>query len=135
MAKAKTPYNIMTSILKETNPTKEELQNINTFFFARWLSNNRYTMPISSVLNTYYNIPPEVQYRFANDYVELTNMRKKVKFIGLQKEKVHPDMQKLLDNIKRRYKVNEVQAVEYFNLMDENERNKMYSLYDTGLQK
>lgn len=133
--KQKTPYTIMTSILKETNPTKEELQNINTFFFARWLSNNRFTMPISSVLNLFYNIPPDVQYRFANDYAELTNMRKKVKFIGFQKEKVHPDMQKLLDNIKRMYKVNEVQAQEYFNLMDDTERDRMYNLYDTGLQK
>lgn len=135
MAKPKTPYIIMTSILKKDTPSKEELQGINTFFFTRWLSNNRFTMPIARTLNLYYNIPAEVQYIFANDYVELTNMRTKVKFIGLQKDKIDPDVQKTLDNISRRYKVNEVQAQEYMNLMDDKERNRLKNLYNTGLQK
>ncbi len=132
--KTKSPYIIMTSILKEANPSKEELQNINTFFFTRWLSNNRYTMPIAFELNLHYNIPPEVQYLFANDYVELTNMRKKVKFIGQQKEKMHPDLQKLLDNISRRYNINENSAYDYLKLMDEDERIKTYNMYEEGVQ-
>lgn len=134
--KEPTPYIIMTSILRENdNPTKEQAQKINTFFFVRWLSNNRFTTPIAHVLNTYYDIPPEVQLTFANDYAELTGLRNKVKFIGSNKETQSPEMKKLLDNISRRYKVNEVQAQEYFKLMSNEERDRLYHMYDEGIQK
>lgn len=133
---ARTPYQIMTSILKANdNPDKEEAQKINTFFFARWLSNNRFTTPIAHVLNRFYNIPPEVQLRFANDYAELTGLRNKVKFIGFSKEKKDENLQKLLDNISRYYKINEVQAEEYFDLMDNDERNRLFNMYNEGMVK
>ena len=131
-----TPYAVMTSILKKNeNPTKEQAQTLNTFFFVRWLSNNRFTTPIAHVLNTYYNIPPEVQLRFADDYAELTGLRNKVKFIGFNKEKVSPEMKKILENISRKYKVSETTAQEYFDLMDNAERDRLYTMYDEGIQK
>jgi len=131
-----TPYAVMTSILKKNeNPTKEQAQILNSFFFVRWLSNNRFTTPIAHVLNTYYNIPLEVQLRFANDYTELTGLRNKVKFIGFNKAQVSPEMKKILDNISRRYKVSETTAQEYFDLMDNKERDRIYTLYDEGIDK
>ena len=129
-----TPWKIQASILNNKVPSLEQAKKINTFFFTRWLSFNRFSTPIAGILNRYYNIPPETQYIFANDYVELTNMKNKVKFISTPKDKRHPDYQKVLDNIQRRYKVNEVQSIEYFNLMDDPERTRLYSLYDTGKQ-
>lgn len=131
-----TPYQIMTSILKKhKNPTKEQAKKINSFFFCRWLSNNRHTTPISCILNRYYDIPNDVQLMFANDYIELTGLRNKVSFIGVNKEKMHPDLQKLLNNIKRYYKINDQQAEEYFKLMDNNERNRLFNMYNEGIQK
>ncbi len=133
--KLNTSWKIQSSILTKEMPSKEQARTISGFFFVRWLSGNRYTIPIAGVLNRYYNIPTEVCYIFANDYAELTNMRDKVKFIGIPKEKKNEDYQKLLDNIQRRYKINETQSEEYFNLMDDNERDRLYNMYNVGLQK
>lgn len=136
MSKPRTPYVIMSSILKpHDKPTLEEAKTINTFFFARWLSNNRFTTPIAHILNTYYNIPPEVQLRFAQDYSDLTGLPGKVKFIGFNKEKRDPNMQKLLDNISRYYKINEIQSEEYFNLMNDTERDRLFNMYAEGMIK
>ncbi len=130
-----TPWKVQASILNNRTPSLEQAKTINTFFFARWLSFNRFSTPIAGILNRYYNIPPEVQYVFANDYVVLTGMKNKVSFISTPKDKRHPDYQKVLDNIQRRYKVNEVQSIEYFNLMDDKERTRMYELYSVGVMK
>ncbi len=130
-----TPWKVQASILNNRKPSLEQAKTWNSFFAVRWLSFNRFSTPIAGVLNRYYNIPPEVQYIFASDYVELTKMKNKVSFISTPKDKRHPDYQKVLDNIQRRYKVNEVQSIEYFNLMDDKERTRMYELYDTGRQK
>ena len=133
MREDSTPYQIMSSILKpQQKPTKEQTKKINTFFFCRWLSNNKLTTPIAHILNTYYNIPTEVQFRFAQDYSDLENLPGKIKFIGNSKEKHPKEMEKLLNNIKRRYKVNDQQALEYFNLMNNEERDRLYCMYDEG---
>ena len=133
--KLSTPYKVQASILNKEMPSKEQALGINQFFNVRWLAGNRFSIPIAALLNRYYNIPGDVQYIFGNDYAELTNMRDKVSFIGINKEKKDATYQKLLDNIKRRYKVNESQAEEYFKLMNDDERTRIYHLYDTGLQK
>ncbi len=130
-----TPWKVQASILNNKRPSLEQAKTWNSFFATRWLSYNRFSTPIAGVLNRYYNIPPEVQYIFANDYVVLTGMKNKVSFISTPKDKRHPDYQKVLDNIQRRYKVNEVQSIEYFNLMDDNERTRMYGLYSVGVMK
>lgn len=136
MKEDSSPYQIMASILKPHQvPTLEQAKKINSFFFCRWLSNNRFTIPISALMNRYYNIPPETQLKFAQDYSDLTGLPGKVKFIGFTKEKQSPEMIKILDNIKRKYKVNDQLAQVYFDLMDNDERDKIYSLYDVGLQK
>jgi hypothetical protein len=129
-----TPYQTQASILKPFMPKKEEIEKINTFFFCRWLSNNRFTVPIAGILNKYYNIPIYVQYIFANDYVELVQMRNKVKFIGIQKEyrSVNED---ILKNIKRYYKINDEEAQEYCKLMNEKEKNRFLNMYNEGMIK
>ncbi len=134
-------YQAMTSILKPNiKPSDEEIKSINSFFFARWMSNNKHTVPIASVINTFYNIPIKSQFKFAQDYSDLVGLPGKVKFIGFDKEKISDEMEKLLSNIERKYKVSRTSAQEYFDLMlltDEGklELDKLFTLYDTGLQK
>ncbi len=130
--KLTSPYKIQASILSKEMPSKAQVNTINPFFFVRWMSGNRFSIPIAAELNRYYNIPMHVQYIFSNDYVELTGMRDKVQFIGINKEKKNEDYQKLLDNIQKRYKVSEQESEEYFKLMDDKERDKLYNMYDTG---
>ncbi len=133
--KLTTSYKIQASILSKEMPSLEQVKKISSFFFTRWLSMNRFTAPASNVLNKFYNIPPEVQYIFVNDYAELTDLRNKVKFIGFQKDKKDENLQKLLDNISRLYKVNENTAMEYFDLMNDTERDRIFHIYDVGLVK
>lgn len=129
---ALTPFKVMTSLLNNDTPSEAEKETLNSFFLCRWLSNNKHTLPMASIINLYYNIPVPIQYKFCEDYIHLTNMKNKVKFISFSKEKQNKDFQKLLDNIQRKYKVNEIQAQEYFELMDNRTRDKLYSLYDEG---
>ncbi len=133
--KLTTSYKIQSSILSKEMPSEAQACSISSFFFARWMSMNKFTTPVANVINTFYNIPEKTQYIFANDYAELTGLRNKVKFIGFQKDKKDENFQKLLDNISRLYKVNETTAIEYFDLMPDSEKDRIYSLYDVGLVK
>ncbi len=130
-----TAWKVQSSVLQDQMPSYEQAGGMNSFFFARWLSNNPVSLPIAAVINRDYQVPEAVQYLFANDYIELTNMRKKVKFISFGKDKKHPDYQKILDNISRYYNISEPQAVEYFNLMDDNQRDRLMAMYLEGLMK
>jgi len=126
------PFKVMTSLLNETKPTPEEIETLNSFFLCRWFSNNPHTVAMGNMINLYYNMPLNIQYKFCEDYIELTNMKNKVKFINASKDKQNKDFEKLMENIQKKYKVNEITALEYFELMDNDERNKIYNMYDHG---
>lgn len=128
------PFKVMTSLLNNTQPTDKEILTLNSFFMVRWLSNNRHTVPMSNMINMNYDMPLDIQYKFCRDYIAMTRMKDKVKFITFSKEKQNKDFQKLMDNIQKKYKVNEVIAQEYFQLMDNEQRNKIYSMYEEGRQ-
>ena len=132
MKKPMNSFQAMTSLLKTTEPTLDEKKSINSFFMCRWLGNNINTLPIANMLNIYYGIPIEVQYRFAKDIIKTREISKKVKFINFSKDKMDQKLQKLLDNISRKYNVSAQEAQEYFKLMNNDERNRLYHLYDEG---
>ena len=135
MRKELTSWQVMSSVFKpEIKPNKEEIAKINSFFLCSYLSNNRHTMPIASAINLWYNMPVPVQYRFAKDYSDLVGMAKKIKFISFSKKKTSPEMEKLLSNISKRYNVNNTQAMEYFNLMTNDQRTEIFTMYDHGSQ-
>lgn len=129
-----TPFKVMTSLLNNIKPTKEEKNSINSFFLVRWLSNERYTVQMANTINLYYNIPVYCQYQFCDDYIQLTNLKRRVKYISFTKEKNNANYQKLIENIQRKYKINEIQAEEYFKLMDNDQRNEIYNMYDEGMK-
>jgi len=135
MRKELTSWQVMSSVFKpEIKPNKEEIAKINSFFLCSYLSNNRHSMPIASAINWRYNIPVPVQYRFAKDYSDLVGMASKIKFISFSKKKTSPEMEKLLGNISKRYNVNATQAMEYFNLMTNDQRTELFTMYDHGSQ-
>ncbi len=129
---ALTPFKVMTSLLNNDIPTEAEKETMNSFFLCRWLSNNKHTLQMANIINIYYNVPIKIQYKFCEDYIFLTSMKNKVKFISFSKETQNKDYQKLLENIQKKYNVNEIQAQEYFGLMDNNTRDKIYNMYDVG---
>jgi len=131
-----TTWQVMSSIFKpQIKPTPEEIEKINSFFFCRYLSKNPHTLPISNILNCNYNMPIKIQYKFAKDYSDLVGMANKVKFISYSKDKTSPMMEKLLTNVKRKYKVSDEIAADYISLMPPEECQKIYELYEEGIQK
>jgi len=122
------PYKIMTSVLTSYSPTDEEKKSINSFFLCRWLSNSPRAIFISSIINRYYKeIPPSIQYDFVKD----TLSRDGIKYIKYSKKEQAPE--KTIENISKFYKVSIVDAKSYFDLMDDEEKNKFKHLYD-GLE-
>ena len=124
-------WQVMSSVFKpEINPSPADIDKINSFFFCRYLSNNKFTLPIANTLNIHYNLPVDQQYRFARVYSELTGMPGKVKFISFSKDKTHPMMEKVLSNIERRWNVNRTQALQYFEVMTDEQKDEMFEYYD-----
>ena len=127
---------VMSSVFKTNiHPTPEEVKGINSFFFARYLSNNVNTLPIAVLLNRWYNLPVPMQYRFAKDYSDLVGMAHKVKFISTARDKLTPDMIQLIDNTKKRYKVNQDTAIDYLKQMNADQRKEIFEMYQEGIQK
>ena len=127
-----TPFKVMTSLLNNTKPNTEEINTLNSFFMCRWFSNNKHSLQMANIININYNMSLQIQYKFCEDYIALTNMKSNVSFISFSKEKQNKDLQQYLENIQKRYKVNEIQAQEYYNLMDNDAREKIYNLYNQG---
>lgn len=125
MSRKLNPYKIMTSILTSYEPSKEEKQSINSFFLCRWLSNHPRSIFISNILNRYYNeIPIDKQYDFAKE----TLSKDGIKYI--QYSKKEPTPIKTIQNISKFYKISLSNAKDYYDLMDEKEREKFEHIYD-----
>lgn len=124
MNKKLSPYKVMTSVLGNFSPTKEEKSSINSFFFCRWLSNHPRSIFISNVVNRYYNeIPTNIQY----DFVKNTLQKDGIKYIKYNKKEEEPIQ--TIQNISRFYKISLSTAKDYFALMDDNERYKFENIY------
>lgn len=129
-----TPFKVMTSLLNNSQPTEKEILTLNSFFMCRWLSNDPNTLPMGNIVNMNYNMPLTIQYKFCEDYIAIKNLKEKVSFIKSTKDKQNKDFQKLMDNIQKKYKINEIIAQDYYNLMDNDEKNKIYNMYNEGRQ-
>jgi len=119
------PYKVMTSILSDYNPSKEEKLSINSFFLVRWMSNSPLAIYISNTINRYYKeMPVDKQYDFAKD----TLRRDGVRYIKYTKKEENP--LEVITNISKYYKVSIITAKSYYDLMDEQERYKFEHMYD-----
>ena len=129
MDKPRSMWMVMTTIIKPNQTaTSEEIETINSWMLSRWLSNNQFTTPIANVLNR-YSLSKEIEYKFANTYCQLVDIYGKVSFIQYKTEKNPEMLQRVLDNIKRKYKVNEQEAKQYFRLMTSDQKDQMMDMY------
>jgi hypothetical protein len=127
----KTSFQIMTSVLKTYNPTLEEKQSINSFFFCRFLSNHPLSIALANALNRFYKeIPVNIQYDITKDFFK--NRKEKIKFIQFPKKESEDN--KVIDNISRYYKISIETATGYFNLMADDEKLKFKDIYNEGVK-
>lgn len=119
-----TPYQIMTSILTKYSPTLEEKLKINSFFTARYLSGHPGSVFVGNFINRYYEeVPLDVQYDVAKQL-----LNGKIKWIQLPKKDKNDN--KTITNISTFYKISIIGAIEYYNLMEEQEREYFNKIYD-----
>jgi len=122
--KPKTSYQIMTSILTNYSPSREEIELINEFFFCRYLSGDPRSVFVGNFLNRYYQeIPKHIGYKLAKQLLV-----GKIRFIQVPKKEKNEDV--TIDNISKYYRICSIEAKQYFELMDAEERNKFLLLYD-----
>jgi len=122
----KSPYQVMTSVLSNYQPSPEEKLTVNSFFLCRYLSNNPMAIHIGNAFNRYYSlIPVNIQYDMAKQL-----LKGKIKFIQFPKKIKNDDV--IITNISKYYKVNLDTAREYIAFMDNTERERMKNIYNTA---
>jgi hypothetical protein len=113
----------MTSVLKNTNPSPEDIEKLNQFFFVRWLSSDARSIGIANFLNRFYKeVPTKNQY-----YLTKQVLSGRIKWINIPKKS--QDYGKVIENICRFYKINEETALEYYEMFSENKRRYFKDLY------
>lgn len=109
-------FKIMTGCLNpKSNPTDEEIRKIPSFVFCRWLSGNRVAIKAANMINQYYSIPIENQYRMIK-----AAFAGNIKYIPYPKN-VSVDQLKQVDFVGRHFKISDEKAKEYIELMDPHE--------------
>ena len=125
-------FKSFSKILKSQKLSPKELQELqnNSYLMVRYFSNNQHTSIPANIINVYHKIPPSVQVKFLKSYFKLTGLNK-IKYIPYVKQKKYPkEFQKIIDNIQRYYNINKEQAIEYFELMPNEEKDRIYKIYD-----
>ncbi len=123
-------FKTMSAILSHKTPSKEEIQKISSFIMIRWLSGNVNTVIPANIINCNYNLPVYNQFRFLDDYCNLTGIKNKKLFIKYNKSQ--EKVTKTQENIARYYNINLNTAKQYFNLMSEEEQESFKNLYKEG---
>ncbi len=122
-----TPFKVMTSLLTNQTPTKEQKSTMNSFFLVRWLSNNINTVPLAGIVNRWYKMPTEIQYQFSDDWISLMGLKGRIKFIKYEQTQNQP---KIIEAIQDRYKINEAQALVYAKMLPNKEKDEIQRIYD-----
>ena len=113
------------------NPKKEDIEKINSFVMVKWLSNNPNTVMAANAINLNDKIPIQNQFRFLDDFYTLNGVKNRRLYIPWgKKENIPKQLEKLIDNIQTFYKVNRDTAFEYFKLMDNTQKDRLYEMYE-----
>jgi hypothetical protein len=125
-------FNTLKTLFINKTPSEQDIQKINSFVMLRWLSNDKQTSYPANILNIYSDIPIDIQYKFLKKYFKITGVKNK--FIKYPKdEKLPEELEKLYLNIQKYYNVNRDIAKKYFELMDDEQRDRLYNMYNEGL--
>lgn len=103
--------------------SSEEIKEIPTFVFCKYLGSNYKTIQIANFLNYYYKLPNEIQYKFVQK--TLNGKLKFIKFIKPENLKISDDEEILM----KHFKINKKVASEYLKEIDPTELNRLRLLY------
>lgn len=126
-------FKTLGTLLNRKTPTEEEISKISSYVMINWLSNNKDTVIPANYININYNIPITNQYKFLDDYFELTGIKNKISYIKYNKTNKLQN-EEIINNIERYYNVNKSDAIKYYNLMDKKERVAMKNMYKEGTE-
>jgi hypothetical protein len=116
-------WHVMNSSLdKRMNPSLEEKRKIPEYLFHNLLTKFEGTIPLALIFTT-REIPVEHQY----DIVRNNTPKIKIPF-----EKKNQEESELLERISKYYNCSLSVAKEYEDIMTEQEKNRIFSLYETG---
>lgn len=118
-------FKTMTTALKGDCPSEQEINEVPSYIFCRWLSGNPNTITIANIFNYFHKIPIKNQY----DVVRAL-FHNKIRFISYPKS--DKDTLKDLENleyIKKYYKVNDDIAKQYLEVISDEELSKIIRAY------
>lgn len=117
-------FKTMTGVLNtKSNPTPEEIKEISSFIFAKWLAGSPQTLQTANLINQYPDIPIETQYELVKRLHS-----GKVKYIKYIKS-TNPKITKEDEYIARELRINVNKVSEYKEFMSEEEINRIIETY------
>lgn len=123
----KNPFNIISSAVdKKFIPAEEDYDKISPYLFLRYFANDPAGLMIVSELNVRRNIPKKWEYWFMRLMMPLST-----RFIRFNKKEIFEDTE-MLKNLTTYYKCNDRQAIAYYNLLPEEELEKIRFMYKHG---
>lgn len=108
-------------------PTAEEYDKISPYLFLRYFSNDPVGLMIVNELNVRNNIPRKWEYWFMRDM-----MPKSTRFIRYSKKDKFDD-EHFLEHLTHYFKCNDRQALEYLDILPDEEIDKIKDLYRGGV--
>ena len=125
MTKEKSIFDIFTTVLNGKDVTPEEIAKIPSYVFCTWLSGSPYTILAANEINKYSDMPVENQY-----YMIKNAYQNKIKFIRYPKGAKSQTELKEIEYIQKYFKINQQQALDYYNLISKDELSKIQSAYE-----
>jgi len=117
-------FKTMTGVLNtKSNPSDEEIEKIPSYVFCRWLSGNPITIQAANAFNLYYKIPIQNQYKMIK-----AAFGGKVKYIPYPKAESE-DKMKQVEYLSEHFKISEVKAKEYLELISQDELQEIVKMY------
>ena len=121
-------FNIISSAVdRKFIPAEEEYEKMTPYLFLRYFSNDPTGLIIVSELNVRKNIPKKWEYWFMRLMMPVS-----IRYIRYNKKEKFED-EDFLNNLCHYYKCNQRQAIEYLNILPEQEINKIKDMYRQGI--
>jgi hypothetical protein len=117
-------WNVMSSAFKKDfYPTEEEIKDISSFVFCRFLSNHPFGALIVNFINVYPEVPIENQYQLVRYSMP------KIQYLK------YPSIKKIskteeLENIMDYFNCSEKTALEYLELMSDEEKERIMKKFE-----
>lgn len=117
-------WNVLSSSFKKDfYPTDEELKDISSFVFCRFISNHPFGALVANFINVYPEIPIENQYQLVRFSMPKLQYLKYPTAKKIEKTEI-------LENIMEYYNCSEKTAFEYLELMTEDEKERIRKKYE-----